>query len=99
MPGPPSFAAAQDAGPTYWRGRREEAREIVPLTDSYIDYSAFDANSDGSVTADEAIGYIAVAGGASGIFLDNQGEVRSYENAIGNFASFGDTTAFSGDSP
>ncbi len=41
---------------------RQEAREIVALTDAYINYANYDANGDGTVSADELSIMIILAG-------------------------------------
>lgn len=41
---------------------RAEAREIVSLTDSYIDYSAYDTNGDGTVSSNELSIVLIIAG-------------------------------------
>ena len=41
---------------------RAEARDIVSLTDSYVNYANYDANGDGSVSSDELAIMIIVAG-------------------------------------
>ncbi len=45
---------------------RAEAREIVSLTDSFIDYSAYDSNGDGTVSSDELSIVIILAGYETG---------------------------------
>lgn len=45
--------------------RKAEARAIVELIDTYIDFSSFDSNSDGSVSAAELSIVIILAGGES----------------------------------
>ncbi|MGA9573147.1 MAG: M6 family metalloprotease domain-containing protein [Lysobacterales bacterium] len=41
---------------------REEARAIVSLTDTFVNYAAYDSNGDGSVSADELAIMIILAG-------------------------------------